>query len=133
MARGAAEEAVGYNRHAALVLAARGALWARDSDSLHRLLETMRGDPSSGRATTAGQRTLEAGAAALRGEANAQDLYRHAIAAWRELDLPLPHLLALIERNRFLRPSAQAKKEILRLMDQLQARGLAAISGPATA
>ena len=39
LAREAADAAVGVNRHAALVLAARSALWARDAGAAHSLLD----------------------------------------------------------------------------------------------
>jgi class 3 adenylate cyclase/tetratricopeptide (TPR) repeat protein len=129
LARQAAEAAVGLNRHAALVLAARSALWARDPRALESLLEMLRSVSLPGRATAAGLRTLEAGAAALAGGAGARARYRNAIAAWQDLDLPLPLLLALVERRTFLSEPANAEPAIAELRDRLGATGLRRLIG----
>jgi class 3 adenylate cyclase len=127
LARQAAEAAVGVNRHAALVLAARAALWARDAKELAGLLDLLRAGSVPGRATACGLRTLEAGAAALSGGAGANARYRNAIAGWEDLQLPLPLLLAIVERKTFLSGSGEpaAKADTGReLAERLGARGL---------
>ena len=124
MARHAADAAIGLNRHTALLLAARAALWARDAAALNDLLASLRAEPSNGRATAGGLRTLEAGAAGLAESAGAPNDYERAIAAWRELDLPLPLLLTLVERDAFVGSSPEAGREAERLMGRLQAKGL---------
>jgi class 3 adenylate cyclase len=130
LARQAAESAVGVNRHAALVLAARSALWARDVEELESLLDQLRALSVPGRATACGLRTLEAGASALAGRGGATARYRNAIAGWRDLDLPLPLLLAVLERRTFLKGTrdaaepAAAGDDVGELMDRLGAKGL---------
>ena len=132
LARQAAEAAVGLNRHAALVLAARSALWARDARALASLLDPLRAESVPGRATAFGLRTLEAGAAALSGEARAKAHYRGAIAGWEGLDLPLPLLLTLAERKTFLAGAATAggNEQAARLVERLGAKGLKRLVGP---
>jgi class 3 adenylate cyclase/tetratricopeptide (TPR) repeat protein len=124
LARQAAEAAVGLNRHTALVLAARSALWARDAEALASLLDQLGAESVPGRATVCGLRTLEAGAAALSGGAGAKARYRIVIAGWEELDLPLPLLLALVERKRFLADAADPADTGRELMERLGAKGL---------
>ena len=129
LARQAAEAAVGLNRHAALVLAARSALWARDAKALAGLLDSLRAESVPGRATACGLRTLEAGAAALSGGAGAKARYRNAIAGWEDLDLPLPLLLALVERKTFLSGAGPRKPPIGELIERLGANGLKRLVG----
>jgi hypothetical protein len=129
LATQAAEAAVGLNRHAALVLAGRSALWARDARVLESLLDALRAVTLPGRATAGGLRTLEAGAAALAGGAGAKARYRNAIAGWQDLELPLPLLLALAERRTFLPDAADSQSAIGELMDRLGAKGLTRLIG----
>jgi hypothetical protein len=50
------------------------------------------------------------------------------VAAWRELALPLPLLLTLLERETLLRPTAAGRSEAARLIDRLGAGGLRRLS-----
>ena len=92
----------------------------------------MRAESVPGRATAFGLRTLEAGAAALSGEARAKAHYRGAIAGWEGLDLPLPLLLTLAERKTFLSDAATAggNEQAARLVERLGAKGLKRLVGP---
>ena len=129
LARAAADSSIGFNRHAALVLCARAALWGGDGRRLERAMATLRDEPMAGRSAAASVRTLEAGADALAGRtAAARAAYRAAVAAWRELALPLPLLLTLIERETLLRPTAAGRSEAARLIDRLGAGGLRRLS-----
>ena len=123
----AADGAIGFNRHAALLLSARSALWAGDQGGAEGVLNRLSDEPMAGRATTAGMQTLQAGVAALAANsATARAGYRRAISGWRRLDLPLPLLLALLERDALL-PGArsdQSRDEVAQLLERLGARGL---------
>jgi hypothetical protein len=55
---------------------------------------------------------------------DAQANYKAAIATLRELDLPLPLVLTLLEREAFLRPTAAGRTGALKLIDRLGAAGL---------
>ena len=129
LARQAAEAAVGLNRHAALALASRSALWARDAKTLDGLLDSLRAESVPGRATACGLRTLEAGAAALLGGAGAKARYRNAIAGWEDLDLPLPLLFALVERKTFLSGATGMETPDRELIERLGANGLKRLVG----
>ena len=126
LARQAAEVAVGVNRHTALVLAARSALWARDARALDSLVDQLRTESVPGRATAWAVRSLEAGATALSGGTGAKARYRNAIAGWQELDLPLPLLLTVVERKAFLSgaDTVAGNEEAARLVERLGAKGL---------
>jgi tetratricopeptide (TPR) repeat protein len=130
LAQHAVQPSVGFNRHAALVLSARAALWAGHQARIRADLEAIATAPLAGRAATAAVRTIEAGAAALAGRhSEAAASYRTAIRLWRNLDLPLPLALCLLERDAFMpsatRPrSAARNEEALKLIAGLQAAGL---------
>ena len=129
LARSAAESSIGFNRHAALVLCARAALWGRDERRFEHAMATLRDEPMAGRAATASVSSLEAGAHALAGNAQmARAAFRSAVEAWRALALPLPLLLTLLERDALLRPTAAGRAEAMRLIDRLGAEGLRRLS-----
>jgi hypothetical protein len=75
-----------------------------------------------GRAATAAQLTLQAGAAALGGQ-DSDLLFDRAIAAWRALRLPLRLALCLADRERVATP-ARAGGEIQAILGELGANGL---------
>jgi class 3 adenylate cyclase/tetratricopeptide (TPR) repeat protein len=125
LAHRAAERAIGFNRHAALILSARAALWAGDGKQARHDLDTIAAEPLPGRAIAASLRALLAGADALAGQpAAARAGYREAMAAMRELDLPLPLVLTLLEREAFLRSTAGGNVEARALIERLGAKGL---------
>jgi class 3 adenylate cyclase len=125
LAQEAAGQAIGVNRHAALMLSVRAALWGGQATLLADDLATMNGEPLAGRAATAGVRGLEAASAAQAGDRAAADAgFGDALATWRELDLPFPLLLSLLERARFL-PGNPDQAEATGLMERLGAKGLA--------
>jgi class 3 adenylate cyclase/tetratricopeptide (TPR) repeat protein len=98
----AAAALLGFNRNAALVLATRAALWADDADAAGERLDALKAGQPIGRAMQAAIRSLDGGLAARRGRPRrAASRYRGAFTAWQQLDLPLPHALALIERDAF--------------------------------
>jgi predicted transcriptional regulator len=124
-AREAAAGAVAFNRHAALILAGRAALWARDEAQLAADLAEIGAEGLTGRSAAAGVTALRAGAAALAlDRAAAEEAWGEALATWRELDLPFPLLLSLLERAKFL-PGNQDRTEVNQLVERLGAKGLA--------
>jgi tetratricopeptide (TPR) repeat protein len=129
LAARAAEAALWFNRHAALVLAARAALWTNDVKAARSILDTLQAEPMTGRATSAGIETVEAGLAALGGSQGAAADYRRAIARWKDLDLQLPLLLARIDQMRFVGPSPASMREVNQRIDQLGAKGLRRLAG----
>jgi hypothetical protein len=125
LAREAAQGAIGFNRHAALVLAGRSAIWARDGAQLAEALHEVRAAGLAGRTAAATDNALRAGAAALASDRDgAETAWTEAIGALRELALPLPLLLTLIERRRQLDDDRDTRK-IGELIDRLGARGVA--------
>jgi tetratricopeptide (TPR) repeat protein len=121
----AAEASVSFNRHAALVLAGRAAIWERNAKNLDRALAKLRAEPMPGRSATARVTALAAGADAMSGKLKgARAGYKAAIAAWRELALPLPLLLTLLERETLVQATAAGASEARNLIDRLGARGL---------
>jgi hypothetical protein len=92
-------------------------------------LDSLRAESVPGRATACGLRTLEAGAAALSGGAGAKARYRNAIAGWEDLDLPLPLVLALVERKTFVPGAGDAGDTGRELMERLGAKGLSRLFG----
>jgi hypothetical protein len=128
LASEAAEGAIGVNRHAALVLAGRCALWARDRARLEGALRDIGAQGVTGRAAVAAVDTLHAGAAGLASDrGGAEGAWTAAIQAWRELELPLPLLLTLIERRRLLDDDRDGR-EIDALLERLDARGVARLA-----
>jgi tetratricopeptide (TPR) repeat protein len=130
LAGAAVAPSVGFSRHAALVLSARAALWAGDAAGAQAVLDSLRTVPLNGRAAAAAVETIAAGAAAHAGRlAEARTGYRKAIALWRELDLPFPLALALLERDAFLPPArGKSSAEALALIDRLRGVGLAQLA-----
>jgi class 3 adenylate cyclase/tetratricopeptide (TPR) repeat protein len=125
LARQAAGKGIGFNRHAALVLSGRAALWAGDTDRLDADLQAIAVEPLAGRAATAAVRALQGGTKARAGRhAEAQANYKAAIGTLRALDLPLPLVLTILEREAFLRPTAAGRTAALGLIDRLGAAGL---------
>ncbi len=130
LARQAAEAAVGLNRHAALVLAARSALWARDAKTLAACWT--RCGPNRSRvarrhAACARSRPAQR---PLSGGAGAKARYRNAIAGWEDLDLPLPLLFALVERKTFLSGAhGHGEPADRELIERLGANGLKRLVG----
>ena len=102
LARSVAERTLGAERHAARVLAARGALWLGDGPDVAAQIAQLDRMGAHGQAAKAAEATLRAGAAALADEASAATTYDDAVAAWRSLRLPLHLALCLAERQRFM-------------------------------
>ena len=131
LARAAGDRSLGAERHAALALATRSAVWSGDraaaATSIARLADT----EMHGRAVEAAERTLGAGVAALDDDPSAATLYAPAIATWRSLRLPLQLALCLAERGS-LPPapddpsteSADALSEAEAILTDLSATGL---------
>ena len=89
-----AADPMGINSAISLTLQARASLWLRDAEGAREALTTMR--RVRGRLMAAARLTVEAGLAALDGDADgAGGLYRQSIEAWRVLDCTLD--LALTE------------------------------------
>jgi len=128
LAEEAAAASVGFSQNSALVLAARAALWARDAEAARAQLNALKHSRPTGRAILASVRTLEAGVAALAGRKGpAAAAYRAADKAWAALDLPLPRLLALLERDSLL-GNAGVAAETQALMASLGAKGLKSLA-----
>jgi class 3 adenylate cyclase/tetratricopeptide (TPR) repeat protein len=124
-ARKAAGGAVGFNRHAALILAGRAALWAGDAAKLAADLAELGAEGLTGRSAAAAVTALRAGEAALASDqAAAEEAWAGALATWRQLDLPFPLLLSLLERAKFLRGNPD-RTEVNELVQRLGAKGLA--------
>jgi hypothetical protein len=125
LAREAAGGAVAFNRHAALILAGRAALWARDGNQLAADLAEIGAEGLTGRSAAAAVTARRAGAAALASDrAAAEEAWAEALMTWRELDLPFPLLLSLLERATFL-PGNADRTEVNALVERLGAKGMA--------
>ena len=122
----AAAKSVDFSRNAALVLAARAALWNGDARAAAERLAALKASQPRGRAIGAALRTLEAGVAAVQGRAiQASTRYDAALRAWSDLNLPLPQALALLERSAFLK---SADDDVSQLIADLAANGLIALA-----
>ena len=87
-------------------LAARAALWGRDAEGARADLDALENLGLHGRRARAIRSAFRAGIAALegrRGEALA--LYREALGAWRDLDLPWDEALTAIDMATLLDPA----------------------------
>lgn len=120
----AAAASLGAEQHRDYVLAARARLWAEDLPGLREAIGVIEGMRMNGRAADAAQLTLDAGAAALGGEAGASAAYEAAAERWRDLDLPLHLALCLVEWHRFA--GGDAPDHASALLNRLGASGLAA-------
>jgi hypothetical protein len=135
LALAAAEASLGADRHAALVLAGHGAIWQRDAKGVAGVLRELRDAPRSGRAIRAALATLEAGHAALAGRDEAAEQYDRAVAAWRDVRLPLHLALCLVEQDRCLTSDGhggRATAEAMSILHGLGAAGLAVAVTPPT-
>jgi class 3 adenylate cyclase len=112
LARSAAARLVGADRHAALVLAARAALWMGDGTGLVSSIAELAQTGMHGRAVAASELTLRAGAAALGETKSDGPMYEEAVAAWRTLRLPLHLALSLAERQRLSRAGETAGVDV---------------------
>jgi class 3 adenylate cyclase len=138
LAQAAGDRSLGAERHAALALATRSALWAGDRATVATSLEGLAETKMHGRAVAAAELTLGAGAAALDDDPSADARYEDAIGRWRSLRLPLQLALCLAER-RSLRPAAhepsadaaEGHAEAERILMDLGATGLLRILPPA--
>jgi class 3 adenylate cyclase/tetratricopeptide (TPR) repeat protein len=75
---------------AAGIIAARSCLWLGDVDRAAELLRRLDDTTAHGGWVDTSRQTLRAGVSALEGrQEEAGELYREAIASWRELDVPL--------------------------------------------
>jgi class 3 adenylate cyclase/tetratricopeptide (TPR) repeat protein len=128
----AAAQSFGAERARQSQLAARASLWLRDRDGARAGLEALDGMRVTGRAIDAARMTIEAGLAGLDGDASAGIRYRAAAEAWRELALPLPLLLCLLDAGR-LAGVATDPAEIDALLSALRADGLARLASGAGA
>ena len=128
LAEEAAAASVGFSRNSALLLAARASLWTGRAGAARATLESLKKERPHGRAIGAAIKTLEAGLAAVEHKPQPSKIaYRAVATAWAQLDLPLPHLLALLERDLLLdggKPSAEATE----LIDRLGAKGVQALT-----
>ncbi len=138
LAESAGDRSLGAERHAALVLAARAALWLGDRARVEALTVRLDEMQMHGRAVSAAEMTLRAGAAALAERAGAGEMYDRAIASWRSLRLPLHLALCLAERRRLLSSAsddgpALGGEEAEAILGDLGARGLLRAIGPTAA
>jgi class 3 adenylate cyclase/tetratricopeptide (TPR) repeat protein len=107
LANSAADRLLGAEQHASVVLATRAALWLGDRDRVALSISRLEQLSTHGRAASAAQLTLRAGAAALGKHAGAALMYQEAIAQWRALRLPVHLALCLAERQRLLPEDAE--------------------------
>ncbi len=137
LAESAGGRSLGAERHAALVLAARAALWLGDGARVEALTARLDEMQMHGRAVAAAEMTLRAGAAALAERDDAGAMYDRAIASWRSLRLPLHLALCLAERRRLLSAAdtgaALGGEEAEAILVDLGANGLLRAIGPTAA
>ena len=119
----AAVGAIGSDRAYPLALSTRASLWLADREAAASGIEQLEALNQRGRAAAAVVMTMRAGLAALDEEAGAHGLYRRAADAWRELDLPLPLALCLIDDQR-LTGAAGEPSEAVEIISRLGADGL---------
>ncbi|HYN47977.1 MAG TPA: AAA family ATPase [Candidatus Nanopelagicales bacterium] len=112
LAESAGARSLGAERHAALVLATRAALWLGDQLRVEAWIDRMGQMNMHGRAVLAAELTLRAGAAALADRESAGPMYMEAIASWRSLRLPLHLALCLAERQLLLPTIAGAVPDV---------------------
>jgi tetratricopeptide (TPR) repeat protein len=123
LAAAAADESFGAERSYHLALVARAALWRGDRDAAVDAIVSFDGLPLSGRATRATSRTLAAGLAVLDGGADLGS-FAPAADAWRELRLPLPLALCLLDAQKLGGGTAAGHDELVAILRALRARGL---------
>jgi tetratricopeptide (TPR) repeat protein len=128
LATQAASSSFGAERARQVELAARASLWAGDPDAARAAVRTLDDVRVTGRATDAARATLEAGLAAVVDDPTAQDRYRAAAHAWRELDLPLQLVLCLLDAQRLGGGAPSDPGECDELLRVLGADGLAALA-----
>lgn len=93
------------NAPMALVKAARAGLWSRDAEAVEEDLARLAPLRVGRRSIDAHGRAIEAGRAALLGDATvARAAYRAALAEWRDLRLPFPEALACLDLVLLLGP-----------------------------
>jgi hypothetical protein len=104
LARAATQGTEGFEEFEALTLAGRLAAWIGDADGGVEALTALDAHRLWGRAAEAARHTLRAAVASRRGDTAAstaaEGAWAAALAAWRELDLPLR--LALCHLDRWL-------------------------------
>jgi class 3 adenylate cyclase len=123
LAAQAAVESFGAERSYQVALVGRAALWRGDRDAAAAAIGTFDGLPLTGRATRATSRTLAAGLAVLDGDSD-PGAFTTAADAWRELRLPLPLALCLLDAQRLLGGAAAGRDELVATLRTLRARGL---------
>jgi class 3 adenylate cyclase len=118
-------------------IAGRISLWMGDREAAAADIAELRGQATWGRAAEATILTMEAGLAAVAGEADAHRRYVRAHEAWDALGLPLQRALSMLDEAR-LAPGSEAPDGLLDLLASLGAGGLhrllsgaGAVSGPA--
>jgi class 3 adenylate cyclase/tetratricopeptide (TPR) repeat protein len=131
LATQAVADSLGAERARQAQLAVRANLWAGDREGAGDGIRTLDEAGVTGRATDAARATLEAGIAALDGDPTAHGRYRAAAQAWRELALPLPLALCLLDAERLGGGAPADPAECDRLLRSLGADGLARLAGGA--
>jgi class 3 adenylate cyclase/tetratricopeptide (TPR) repeat protein len=126
LAQSAAGRTVGLERVEALTLVGRIATWTANADAGAHALAELEAEAVWGRAVTARATTLRAALAAMAEPPDvtaADALWTEALAAWRDLGLPLREALTLLDRW-VLRGDPADREEATRLLEALGARGL---------
>jgi hypothetical protein len=110
LAQAAARGTAGYEQFSALALAGRLATWGGDADAAAEAMTALDAHAAWGRSATAARQTLRAGVEVLRsgsqGAGQAEGDWSAAMAAWRELDLPLRLGLCHLDRCFLLKDPA---------------------------
>ena len=125
----------GFDEFEALTLAGRLAAWSGDAEGADQSLTALDAHRLWGRAADAARHTLRAAVASLRGgdvaSTAAEGEWTAALAAWRELDLPLR--LALCHLDRWFLTGRETDQASAReIFERLGATPLAALAaGPA--
>ena len=132
LAQSAAGRTVGLERAEALTLVGRIATWTGAADAAAEALAELQAEAVWGRAVAARATTLRAAVAAISDPAAvapADALWDEALAAWRELDLPLREALTLLDRW-MVRGDPRDRDAGTQILEGLGARGLiAALAG----
>ncbi len=129
LAEAAGTRSLGAERHAALVLAARAALWRGARAEAAAAIKRLGRLKMHGRAVLAARSTLRAGAAAMAHRQSAGQMYADAVESWRALHLPLHLAFCLVERQRWLTAASGVERrewqaEAEAILDDLGAAGV---------
>jgi len=124
----AIDGAIGTDRAYPITLATRASLWMGDRTAAANGIGALGALNQGGRALGALSMTMGAGLAAIDREPEAPGLYRRARDAWRELELPLPLALCLIDQHRLI-PSEAPPTEAIEVTNGIGADGLRGLLG----